>query len=48
MRFHLRNLHIDHVTFRRLVMTLHMCDAIIEESEHGRNTVYTIKTAAVR
>ena len=30
------SLHIDHLTFRRIVMTLHMCDAIIEESECGK------------
>ena len=41
-----RGLHIDHLTFRRIVMTLHMCDAIIEESEYGKNTVYTLKDAA--
>ena len=42
----IRGLHIDHLTFRRIVMTLHMCDAIIEESEYGKNTVYTLKDAA--
>ena len=42
----IKNLHIDHLTFRRIVMTLHMCDAIIEESEYGKNTVYTLKDAA--
>jgi len=25
-------MHVDHITFRQIVMTLHMCDAIIEES----------------
>jgi len=34
------------MTFRRIVMTLHMCDAIIEESECGKNVVYTLKGAA--
>ena len=42
----IRGLHIDHLTFRRIVMTLHICDAIIEESEYGKNTVYTLKDAA--
>ena len=42
----IRSLHINHLTFRRIVMTLHMCDAIIEESECGKNTVYTLKNAA--
>jgi len=42
----IKNLHIDHLTFRRIVMTLHMCDSIIEEAESGKNTIYTIKSAA--
>jgi len=42
----LRWLHIDHVTFRRIVTTLHLCDAIIEETESGRNAIYTLKSAA--
>ena len=28
-------------------MPLHMCDAIIEESEYGKNTVYTLKDATL-
>jgi len=42
----IKNLHIDHMTFRRIVMTLHTCDIIIEELECGKNVVYTLKTAA--
>jgi len=42
----LRGLHVDHLTFRRIVMTLHMSDEIVEESECGKNVVYTIKDAA--
>jgi len=42
----IRGLHVDHMTFRRIVMTLHMCDAIIEESECSKNVVYTLKSAA--
>ena len=33
--------------FRRIVMTLHMCDAIIEGSECGKNTVYTLKDGCI-
>jgi len=42
----LRGLHVDHLTFRRIVMTLHMSDEIIEESEYGKNVVYSLKDAA--
>ena len=28
-------------------MPLHICDAIIEESEYGKNTVYTLKDATL-
>lgn len=42
----LRWLHVDHVIFRRIVTTLHLCDAIIEESESGKNVIYTLKNAA--
>jgi len=37
---------VDHITFHWIVMTLHMYDAIIEESECGKNVIYTVKTAA--
>ena len=42
----IKNLHVDHLTFHRIVMTLHLCDEIIEETESGRNAIYTLKNAA--
>ena len=42
----LKNLNIDSATFQRIVLTLHMCDAIEEESISRRKTIYTLKTAA--
>ncbi len=42
----LRHLSIDSATFQRIVLTLHMCDAIEEESISRRKTIYTLKTAA--
>ena len=42
----IKNLHIDHATFKRLTLTLHMCDMIIEEALSGRKTIYTLKDAA--
>ena len=42
----LKNLNIDVTTFQRIVLTLHMCDAIEEEMLSSRKTVYTLKTAA--
>ena len=42
----LKNLNIDSTTFQRIVLTLHMCDAIEEEMLSRRKTIYTLKTAA--
>ena len=42
----LKKMHIDATTFQRIVLTLHMCDAIEEESISRRKTIYTLKTAA--
>ena len=42
----IKNLHIDHATFKRLTLTLHMCDTIIEKALSGRKTIYTLKDAA--
>ena len=39
----LQSLHIDHITFHRIVTTLLLCDTIIEETECGRNAVYILK-----
>ena len=42
----LKNMNIDSMTFQRIVLTLHMCDAIEEEMLSRRKTIYTLKTAA--
>ncbi|MCQ2262524.1 MAG: hypothetical protein MJZ42_05150, partial [Bacteroidales bacterium] len=34
------------MTFQRIVLTLHMCDLIEEETLSRRKTIYTLKTAA--
>ena len=39
----LRSMCIDHRTFQRIVMTLLLCDAIVEEVETGRNHVYSLR-----
>ena len=36
----------DRMTFQRIVLTLHMCDLIEEETLSRRKTIYTLKTAA--
>ena len=42
----MRKLHIGHATFKRITLTLHMCDMINEERLDTRKYVYSIKTAA--
>ena len=42
----MRNLHVDHGTFKRITLTLHMCDMIIEEQESYRKVHFTLKNAA--
>ena len=42
----LKNMTIDSMTFQRIVLTLHMCDLIEEETLSRRKTIYTLKTAA--
>ena len=42
----LKNMNIDSMTFQRIVLTLHMCDLIEEETLSRRKTIYTLKTAA--
>ena len=39
-------LRSDVTTFQRIVLTLHMCDMIEEETLSRRKTVFTLKTAA--
>lgn len=42
----MKNLHVDHTTFKRVTLTLHMCDMINEEALSGRKTLFTLKDAA--
>ena len=42
----MRNLHVDHGTFKRITLTLHMCDMINEEQESYRKVNFTLKNAA--
>ena len=42
----IKNLHVDHGTFKRITLTLHMCDMINEETLSGRKTLFTLKDAA--
>ena len=42
----LRHLAIDSATFQKIVLTLHICDMIEEETLSRRKTVYTLKSAA--
>ena len=42
----IKNLHVDHGTFKRITLTLHMCDMINEEMLSGRKTLFTLKDAA--
>ena len=41
----MKNLHVDCQLFRRLVLTLHMRDEIIEETECGKIAIYSLKNA---
>ena len=41
----LRKMHIDAVSFQKIVLTLHMCDLIEEERLGRRKTIYTLKAA---
>ena len=40
----LRALSVDSMTFQKIVLTLHMCDMIEEETLSRRKVIYTIKT----
>lgn len=42
----MRKLHIDHATFKRITLTLHMCDMINEERLDARKYVFSLKDAA--
>ena len=42
----MRKLHVDHGTFKRIALTLHMCDMIDEERLDARKFIYTLKNAA--
>ena len=42
----LRRLHIDIATFRKVVLTLHMCEMIEEKCISRNEVIYTLKTAA--
>lgn len=42
----LQRLRIDHGTFKRITLTLHMCDMINEEQVTSRKTLFTLKDAA--
>ena len=42
----MRKLHVDHGTFKRVALTLHMCDMIDEERLDARKFIYTLKNAA--
>ena len=42
----IRALHVDHNTYTRITLTLHMCDMINEEQISFRKTLYTLKDAA--
>jgi len=41
-----KSLHVDPFTFNRIVLALHMCDEIIEDTECGKMPIYTLKSAA--
>ena len=41
----LRKMHIDAVSFQKIVLTLHMCDLIEEELLDRRKTIFTLKAA---
>ena len=41
----LRKMHIDAVSFQKIVLTLHMCDLIEEEMLDRRKTIFTLKAA---
>ena len=42
----IKNLHVDHGTFRHVTLTVHMCDMILEERISDRKYVYRPKDAA--
>ena len=42
----LRRLHVDSATFRKVVLTLHMCELIEEECISRNKVIYTLKNAA--
>ena len=42
----LRRLHVDSATFRKVVLTLHMCEMIEEECISRNKVIYTLKNAA--
>ena len=42
----MRKLPVDHGTFKRIALTLHMCDMIDEERLDARKFIYTLKNAA--
>ena len=38
-------MHIDTVSFQKIVLTLYMCDLIEEEMLDRRKTIFTLKAA---
>ncbi len=42
----LRRLHVDSATFRKIVLTLHMCEMIEEECIARNKVIYTLKNVA--
>lgn len=42
----LRRLYVDSATFRKIILTLHMCEMIEEEHVSRNKVVYTLKNAA--
>ena len=42
----IKNLYVDHGTFKRVTLTVHMCDMIDEERLDARKFIYTLKNAA--
>ena len=42
----LRSMHIDAGTLQRIIITLHACDMIEEETISRRKVIYTLKNAS--
>ena len=44
----IKNLHVDHGTFKRVTLTVHMCDIIDEERLDARKFIYTLKKCRIK